>query len=59
MEWICAGESAKSISDKSHDILWEEIEIGAPMSIGAASIVPAEITIEDVEWAKSALAQPA
>ncbi len=56
MEWICDDESAKSISDKSHDALWDETEIGAPMPIGAGAVVPAEITPEAVEWAKSIFA---
>ncbi len=56
MDWICNGESAKSISDKSHDVLWEETEIGAAMPVAAGAVVPAEITAEAVEWAKSAFA---
>jgi hypothetical protein len=47
-------ESAKSVSDKSHDGLWDETEIGAPMPVRAGAVVPAEITLEAVEWAKSA-----
>ncbi len=56
MDWICNGESAKSISDKSHDALWDETEIGAPMSVPAGAVFPGEITAEAVEWAKSAFA---
>jgi hypothetical protein len=56
MEWICNGESAKSISDKSHDALWDETEIGASMPVRAGAVFPAEITPEAVEWAKSAFA---
>jgi antitoxin SocA-like protein len=56
MDWICNGESAKSISDKSHDALWDETEIGAPMPVAAGAVFPAEITAEAVEWAKSAFA---
>jgi|ERR1035437_3686507 hypothetical protein len=56
MDWICGSESAKSISDKSHDVLWDETEIGAAMPVPAGAVFPAEITAEAVEWAKSALA---
>ena len=56
MDWICNNESAKSISDKTHDALWQETEIGAPMSVRAASIVSAEISPEAIEWAKKAFA---
>jgi hypothetical protein len=56
MDWICDGESARSISDKSHDVLWEETEIGAPMPVRAAAALPAEITPEAVEWARDAFA---
>jgi hypothetical protein len=54
MDWICNGESAKSISDKSHDTLWDETEIGSPMPVRAGAAFPAEITSEALEWAKSA-----
>jgi Antitoxin SocA-like, Panacea domain len=54
MDWICDGESAKSISEKSHDVLWDETEIGAPMPVRAGAVVPAEITADAMEWAKTA-----
>lgn len=54
MEIICDGHSATSISDLSHDILWEETEIGAPMPIIAGAIIPSEITPEAVQWAREA-----
>jgi hypothetical protein len=54
MDWICDGESAKSISDKSHDALWDETEIGAAMPVRAAAVFPAEITAEAIEWARDA-----
>jgi hypothetical protein len=56
MDWICDSESAKSVSDKSHDGLWDETEIGASMPVRAGAVVPAEITLEAVEWAKNAFA---
>jgi hypothetical protein len=56
IEWICNDESAKSISEKTHDALWEETEIGGYMSVMAGAIVPAEITPEAIAWAKQAFA---
>jgi Protein of unknown function (DUF4065) len=56
MDWICDEETAKSISDRSHDALWDETEIGESMPVRAGAVVPAEITIEAVEWAKNAFA---
>lgn len=56
MDWICGSESARSISDKSHDVLWDETEIGSSMSVAAGAVFPAEITAEAVEWAKPAFA---
>jgi hypothetical protein len=56
MDWICNDESARSISDKSHDVLWDETEIGSPMPVGAGAVSPAEITADAVEWAKNAFA---
>jgi antitoxin SocA-like protein len=56
MDWICNDESAKSISEKTHDILWEETEIGGRMSVKAGAIVPAEITPEAIAWAEGAFA---
>lgn len=54
MDWICGSESARSISDRSYDGLWDETEIGASMPVRAGAVVPAEITFEAIEWAKSA-----
>ena len=56
MDWICNDESAKSISEKTHDALWEETEIGGRMSVKAGAVVPAEISPEAIAWAKDAFA---
>jgi Protein of unknown function (DUF4065) len=56
MNWICNDETAKSISDKSHDALWDETEIGETMPVRAGAVVPAEITPEAMDWAKRAFA---
>jgi Protein of unknown function (DUF4065) len=54
MDWICNDESAKSISAKTHDALWEETEIGGHISVKAGAVIPAEISPEAITWAKSA-----
>ena len=51
IDWICGNHSAKSISDLTHDALWEEIELGKEIPIGAASVIPGEITEDDMSWA--------
>jgi hypothetical protein len=56
MDWICDEETAKSISDRTHDALWDETEIGGLLPVRAGAVVPAEITVEAVEWAKNAFA---
>jgi hypothetical protein len=54
MSAICDGHSAASISELTHDTLWDETEIGQPMSIKAGSIIPGEITPDAIKWAKGA-----
>ncbi len=54
---ICSKHTAASISNISHDALWEEIALGEDIPVAAASVIPGEITADDVEWAEKALAQ--
>jgi hypothetical protein len=54
MQQVCDGHSAASISDSTHDALWDETEIGQDMSIEAGAIVPSEITPDAIKWAKGA-----
>jgi Protein of unknown function (DUF4065) len=55
MDQVCDGHSAASISDLSHDALWDETEIGQDMSVKAAAVFPGEITPDAIRWAKEAL----
>jgi Antitoxin SocA-like, Panacea domain len=48
---VCHDHTAASISRLTHDALWDESDLGADMSIGAASVVPGEATAEDIAWA--------
>jgi Protein of unknown function (DUF4065) len=54
---ICSKHTAASISNASHDALWQEIELGEDIPIAAASVIPGEITAEDIDWAEKAVAQ--
>jgi hypothetical protein len=56
-EVICGDHTAASISRLSHNVLWDETEVGADMTIGAGSIVPGEPTEEELRWAERALAE--
>jgi hypothetical protein len=52
---ICSKHTAVSISSISHDALWEEIELGGDIPVAAASVIPGEITAEDLDWAAKAV----
>jgi hypothetical protein len=45
--------SAKSASERTHDVLWEETPTGAEISIGAAAVIHGEITEDVLAWANS------
>src|SRR5262249_30978001 len=53
---ICRNHTAASISNFSHDALWDETELGADSPIGAASVIPGEIDPGDMNWARESLA---
>ena len=50
---ICNNHTAKSISDQSHDIIWDAASIGEEIPLHAvfASRI-GELTGDDIEWAK-------
>ncbi len=52
-EWICKNHTAASISEATHDALWEEVRIGGDISIKAAAAFPGEITPSIMEWAEA------
>ncbi|MBN9461038.1 MAG: SocA family protein [Burkholderiales bacterium] len=49
--------TAVQISEFSHDALWEETDVGQPISIAAASMIPSEPDAEDLAWAEAVFAQ--
>jgi uncharacterized phage-associated protein len=54
MQQVCDGHSAASISELTHDALWDETEIGQDMSVGAGAVLPGEITPDAIKWAEGA-----
>ena len=54
IQFVCLEHTAKEISDKSHDIIWELAELGEeiPYEAMLASSL-GEVTPEDVEWART------
>ncbi len=51
--FVCYKHTAKGISDRTHDVIWELAEIGEEIPYAAmlASVL-GEVTPSDVEWAK-------
>lgn len=49
--WVCDQHTAQSISEMTHDVLWEQAEIGEQIPIGAATVVTDEVTGDDMSWA--------
>jgi len=54
-EAICSHHTAASISELSHDALWEEIALGAKIPVAAAAILPGNVTPDDIAWAECAI----
>jgi Protein of unknown function (DUF4065) len=58
IEWICNEHTARSISEETHDLLWESAELGEVIPFGAAlAYRAAEITKDDLDWAEAELAK--
>lgn len=56
IDWVCEKHTAKSISRLTHDVLWEQAELGEQIPIGAASVIPDEVDGDDIGWALRELA---
>ena len=56
IDWVCNDHSAMSISDLTHDALWEAAELGEQIPIGAAIIAVDEVEADDLAWAVRELA---
>lgn len=55
IDWVCERHTARSISELSHDKLWENAEIGEQIPVGAAVVVPDDLDGSDIAWALSAM----
>jgi Protein of unknown function (DUF4065) len=53
---VCFDHTAVSISDKSHDEVWNLAEIGEEIPLNSAFGIRGEVTEEHMDWAKSQLA---
>lgn len=52
-DWVCKGNTAKSISDFSHDIVWEMVEFGQDIPYHLAiNWIPSEVSPETFEEAE-------
>ncbi|WP_179045687.1 Panacea domain-containing protein [Sphingobium lactosutens] len=51
IDWVCNEHTARSISELSHDALWDAAELGEQIPIGAAVIAPDDIDGDDIAWA--------
>lgn len=56
IDWVCNDHTARSISELSHDALWEEAELGEQIPIGAAAVAPDDLCGDDMQWALAGLA---
>jgi hypothetical protein len=54
LEAICAADTASSVSNFSHDLVWESAEIGEEIPIAAAAFGGnfGEIDENDMAWAR-------
>lgn len=57
VDLICNRHSARSISEASHDVVWDAAEIGEEIPYETAFLhTRAELTPDDLAWARAALA---
>jgi len=52
IEYVTEEHTARSISEESHDEIWEMARIGEEIPYFTVFSKPAEITESDIEWAK-------
>ena len=51
-EWICRNFTATSVSNATHDALWDETPLGEEVPFSALATYPGEITPEILAWAE-------
>jgi hypothetical protein len=55
MALVCEGNTAKSISEQSHDHIWKAAADGEELPLSTVFVMPDGITTEDREWARRQL----
>jgi hypothetical protein len=54
IDFVCAGNTAKSISQYSHQTPWEMVEFGEEIPYHSAFLLfPSEVSLEALEWAEA------
>jgi Protein of unknown function (DUF4065) len=54
VDFVCAGNTAKTISDYSHQTPWEMVEFGEEIPYHSAFLLyPSEVSLEALEWAEA------
>jgi hypothetical protein len=55
LQFVCNSNSAKTISDLSHDMVWDMVEFGETIPYhNAIHLIPNETSLDALDWAKSA-----
>ncbi len=57
IEYVTEKHTARSISEESHDRIWELARIGEEIPYYTVFSKPAEITEDDIEWAKTKIVE--
>ena len=59
-EHVCLNHTARSVSDETHNVIWELAEMGEQIPYSAAfAVAVGEVDEEDLSWAKQKLEQAA
>jgi len=54
IDFVCAGNTAKTISEYSHQVPWEMVEFGQEIPYHSAFLLfPSEVSLEALEWAEA------
>jgi len=53
IEYVTERHTARSISEESHDRIWQLAHIGEEIPYFTVFSIPAEITEEEINWAKT------
>jgi hypothetical protein len=57
ISYVCYRHTAESISDLTHDPLWEQTEMGDQISVAAATVTPSAAGPKQREWALRQIAE--